>query len=281
MAGRLNRLQRVVKETDVREEVDASWRGFGSRALWGAALLGIALGGLFDGILLHQVLQWHHLLSLVGNESLQDIRVQILADGLFHILMYTVACVGLWLLWSARRSEAAPTPSSLLGTVLLGFGLWQVIDVVLFHWIVRIHRIRVDVTYPIWWDIGWMVVFGAPALALAWWLTRTGRAGRQGTWPTGVAAIVTGIMFLAGAISFVPAAGTNTVVAVFSDKVTSREAFSSIAKSGAEIVWVHESGLVAALRLGRDASRAPLYQAGATLVSGAVSPCAVQAEARI
>jgi hypothetical protein len=165
--------------------------------------------------------------------------------------------------------------------VLLGFGLWQVIDVVLFHWIVRIHRIRVDVTHPIWWDIGWMVVFGAPALALAWWLTRRGRGGPPGTWPTGVAASVTGIMFLAAAISLVPAAGTNTVVAVFGDNVNSREAFSSIAESGAEIVWVHESGLVAALRLDRDASRAPLYRAGATLVSGAVSPCAVQAEARM
>jgi uncharacterized membrane protein len=26
-------------------------------------LLGFALGGFFDGILLHQILQWHHLLS--------------------------------------------------------------------------------------------------------------------------------------------------------------------------------------------------------------------------
>src|SRR4051794_38108017 len=229
MAGRLDRLQRVVEERHVREEVDARRRRFGSRALWGAALLGIALGGLFDGILLHQVLQWHHLLSLVGNESLQDIRVQVLADGLFHILMYAVACVGLWLLWSARRSEAGPTSSSVLGWVLLGFGVWQVIDVVLFHWIVRIHRIRGDVPDPIWWDFGWMVVFGAPALALAWWLSRTGRAGPTGTWPTGTAATLTAVMFLAAAISLVPAAGTNAVVAVFSDKVTSREAFSSIA----------------------------------------------------
>jgi uncharacterized membrane protein len=88
--------------------------------------------------------------ELVGDESLQDIRTQILADGLFHILMYAVACAGLWLLWSARRSEAAPNQSSLLGMVLLGFGAWQIIDVVLFHWIIRIHRIRVDVADPSW-----------------------------------------------------------------------------------------------------------------------------------
>ena len=28
-------------------------------------VLGFSLGGFFDGILLHQVLQWHHLFSLV------------------------------------------------------------------------------------------------------------------------------------------------------------------------------------------------------------------------
>lgn len=35
---------------------------------WGAAL-GFALGGFFDGILLHQILQWHHLLSLGAGAS--------------------------------------------------------------------------------------------------------------------------------------------------------------------------------------------------------------------
>lgn len=30
---------------------------------WAGYLLGFALGGFFDGILLHQVLQWHHLLD--------------------------------------------------------------------------------------------------------------------------------------------------------------------------------------------------------------------------
>src|SRR5690606_10212012 len=56
-----------------------------------AGLLGFALGGFFDGILLHQVLQWHHLLATVQGALFQDLRVQILADGLFHALMYVIA----------------------------------------------------------------------------------------------------------------------------------------------------------------------------------------------
>jgi uncharacterized membrane protein len=62
-------------------------RRTGLAAAIAAGVLGFALGGFFDGILLHQVLQWHHFLSLVPGEALRDIGVQILADGLFHAAM--------------------------------------------------------------------------------------------------------------------------------------------------------------------------------------------------
>ncbi len=54
-----------------------------------ASLLGFALGGFFDGVLLHQILQWHHLLSGIEAISSQ-LELQILADGLFHAAMYGV-----------------------------------------------------------------------------------------------------------------------------------------------------------------------------------------------
>ena len=57
-------------------------------------LLGFALGGFFDGILLHQILQWHHLLSLVPGVA--SLEAQVLWDGLFHLLMYVLAVAGLW-----------------------------------------------------------------------------------------------------------------------------------------------------------------------------------------
>ena len=51
------------------------------RLAWAGGTLGFALGGFFDGILLHQLLQWHHLFSLVPGEAWRDIRNQILMDG--------------------------------------------------------------------------------------------------------------------------------------------------------------------------------------------------------
>ncbi|HEX9947566.1 MAG TPA: DUF2243 domain-containing protein, partial [Allosphingosinicella sp.] len=107
-----------------------------------AATLGVGLSGFFDGILLHQVLQWHHLLSLVPGETFRDIKVQILADGLFHVLMYLVTALGLFLMWR-RRSDGRQAKAGwreVAGGGLLGFGLWNVIDVGFFHWILGIHR---------------------------------------------------------------------------------------------------------------------------------------------
>ncbi len=33
-----------------------------------ATILGVGLGGFVDGIVLHQVLQWHHMLSSTGSD---------------------------------------------------------------------------------------------------------------------------------------------------------------------------------------------------------------------
>src|SRR4028119_1894848 len=59
--------------------------------------LGFALGGFFDGILLHQILQWHHLLSLWTRPD--DFAFQSTWDGLFHAAHYAIAAGALYVLW--------------------------------------------------------------------------------------------------------------------------------------------------------------------------------------
>src|SRR3982750_1109516 len=67
------------------------------RPTTGAFILGFAFSAFFDGILLHQILQWHHLLSLAHGASFRDVRMQILADGLFHMASYFLAGIGMLL----------------------------------------------------------------------------------------------------------------------------------------------------------------------------------------
>lgn len=66
-------------------ETENSGGRYSSGFEWSGLSLGFGLGGFFDGILLHQVLQWHHLLSGVEQAHV-DIRVLIMTDGLFHVL---------------------------------------------------------------------------------------------------------------------------------------------------------------------------------------------------
>ncbi len=156
-------------------------------------LIGFALGGFFDGIALHQVLQWHHLFSLVPGEIWRDIRMQILVDGLFHAAHFVIAVIGLWLLWRAREDvSGSESDVRLLGAALVGFGAWQFVDAVLFHWVLGIHRIRIGVPNPLAWDLGWLALFGVTTLLAGFWLNRRGRAaGGPGERTPAMLALVT------------------------------------------------------------------------------------------
>jgi hypothetical protein len=72
-------------------------------------LLGTGLGGFVDGIVLHQILQWHNMLSSVRPPTtLVDMKINMVWDGLFHAFTWIVTAVGLGLLWRAGRREDVP-----------------------------------------------------------------------------------------------------------------------------------------------------------------------------
>lgn len=234
-------------------------------------LIGTALSGFFDGILLHQVLQWHHLLSLVDSPAVQDIRVQILADGLFHLLMYIVAAIGLALLWKSHREFSTPDAARwLFGTVLLGFGLWNFVDVGLFHWIMRIHRIRVDVDNPMFWDVSWLILFGVPFLVAGWMLrSRSGPGGRSRIdRNAATAAVITIAVTAAGLVAALPPKGADTTTLVmFRSGATPAKVFQAFDKVDARVVWADRTGTVWAVKMNGASHAANLYRHGAILVS--------------
>jgi uncharacterized membrane protein len=71
-------------------------------------LFGLGLGGFFDGIIFHQILQWHHMLSNAGYPatSIDNLKVNTLWDGIFHAGTYLFVVGGLIQLWkTARRAH--------------------------------------------------------------------------------------------------------------------------------------------------------------------------------
>ena len=258
---------------------DAVPGGFATprRFRWAGYLVGFALGGFFDGILLHQVLQWHHLLSLVDNPVLRDIRAQILADGLFHVLMYLIALWGLALLWRSRQAFADASGSRMLGAcMLLGFGVWNIIDVVLFHWVLAIHRVRLDSAFPLAWDIGWLAVFGFLFVGAAWALRRRvpgGGAGGgtgRGTGANAGAVMVSTLTLAAGLIAAMPPTDSGIVLVVFAPGATPLQVLQAIDAADLRIVGADPSDTVWAVHAPRRADAMKLYRHGAFMVSGSM-----------
>ncbi len=235
-------------------------------ARWAAAL-GFALGGFFDGILLHQILQWHHLLSLVPGMS--DLRLQVLWDGYFHALMYALALAALAGLWRLQRRGAGAWGWPLVGAVLVGFGVWHIVDSVLSHWLLQIHRIRVDSDAPLLWDLLWLALFGLLPLALGLRLRRTG--GGAGLNGTAAMLALAGVTSGAGAWALLPPAQTGFATVVFAPGAGPRDVFAALDAVDARLVWSARAMgvVVVAVPAGR---RWDFYRHGALLVSGAGVP---------
>lgn len=230
--------------------------------------LGFALGGFFDGILLHQILQWHHLLSLV--RGVADLRMQVLWDGYFHALMYLIALVALWGLWRSRHQPDAGG-RALVAAALLGFGAWHVVDALLSHWLLGIHRIRIDSPNPLFWDLLWLGAFGiAPAIA-GWWLSRRQRAialARHAGLPLFAAALLTGG---AAAWSLQPPVDQRFTTVVFAPGITPAQAMNAIVAADGLLAWADPDMRVVVVQVSRE-QRLRFYRHGALLVSGSGLP---------
>lgn len=153
----------------------------GARFPKGAGIfLGLGLGGFFDGIVLHQVLQWHHMGSSAGfpPNSLENLQLNVLWDGVFHIAAYIFVMIGLALLWRAASCPHRPWSGKLLwGTILLGFGGFNLVEGLIDHQLLGLHHVNETVPPEQWiyWDVGFLLS-GVLLAALGWWLMRAGES---------------------------------------------------------------------------------------------------------
>jgi uncharacterized membrane protein len=236
------------------------------RTSWAGYLLGFSLGGFFDGILLHQILQWHHLLSGVQGGLLRDLRMQVMADGIFHLLMYVIALAGLWSLWRSRHLAQRPDGARLLADALVGFGAWHVVDAVVSHWTLGIHRIRMDAANPLLWDIAWLVVFGlVPLVAGIIMRRRGGGGGGTPRLRAAGAAMVAAVLVAGPAASLPPRDATQ--VAVLAPPSSTNALLDGVQAANGGILYADRGGALWVFSLPEDADPGDLYRHGAVLVT--------------
>lgn len=141
-------------------------------------LYGLGLGGFVDGIVLHQILQWHHLVSDVSDYpvgTVTGLEANTFADGLFHAATWVlVLAASLATLRSWRQGQLAPSWSFHFGLVLAGWGIFDVVEGLVDHQLLGIHHVRDDLGGPLSWDIGFLG-FGVALCLAGWLLYRRGR----------------------------------------------------------------------------------------------------------
>jgi uncharacterized membrane protein len=143
--------------------------------------MGVGLGGFIDGILLHQVLQWHHLLTDTGDhpgDTVAGLEANTLADGFFHLATWVLVVVAMVLTVRAwQRGELAPPWRAHLGGLLAGWGVFNVVEGLIDHQLLGIHHVRDDLGAPLGWDLGFLA-FGAVLIGLGYVLARDAAARR-------------------------------------------------------------------------------------------------------
>ena len=125
-------------------------------------LIGAGLGAFVDGILFHEILQWHHLLS--GRRDASDVvglQVNMIWDGVFHACAWAMTVWGMTCLWAAaRRHPTQPGDgATVVGGCLLGWGSFNLIEGLVDHHILQLHHVHPG-HGQLAWDLAFLALGG-------------------------------------------------------------------------------------------------------------------------
>jgi uncharacterized membrane protein len=141
-------------------------------------VLGFGLGMFIDGIVLHQILQWHHLVvEYEAADSVSGLEENTLWDGVFHLSAWIVTLAGAVLLWRSRSVPARLPARAFAGLLLIGWGAFHAVDQFVFHLALEAHHIRDVENYAVydWSFFGLGVAF----VSVGWVLVRADRPKRS------------------------------------------------------------------------------------------------------
>lgn len=148
-------------------------------------LLGMGLGGFADGIILHQILQWHHLVCRAATchpTSIEDLQGKNVQDGFFHLGVWALTLLGNFALFRAgSRRDVIWSGQILAGSMLAGWGLFNLVEGIIDHHILQIHHVRPG-PHQSAWDMGFLG-FGIVLLLLGGALIRGGTGEKAGSSP--------------------------------------------------------------------------------------------------
>jgi len=139
-------------------------------------VLGAGFGGFADGIILHQILGWHHLVCYTPNcqpTSIAQLEMENTQDGFFHLGLWLVTLTGTAMLFhAARRTGPAASGRGLLGAMLAGCGLFNLVEGLVDHQILGIHHVLPGSAHQFLYDMLFLAN-GALYLLVGAWLVKS------------------------------------------------------------------------------------------------------------
>lgn len=140
--------------------------------LLGAFLFGFGLIAMVDGIIFHQLLQWHS--TYMWNPSRY---VQIFSDGVLHVISTAIMVVGATVLWRSHPMSNPMKYQTFWGGLLLGAGSFNLLDGILSHHVLGIHHVRPGDAHELMYDLAFDVS-AILLLAVGWGLLRQAQGYR-------------------------------------------------------------------------------------------------------
>jgi uncharacterized membrane protein len=130
--------------------------------------IGIGMGGFINGIVFHQILQIHNMPSgRIPTDTLVGAKINMVWDGLFHVVVWSATAIGFVLLWKAiKRPDVILSGRALFGSTLLGFGLFNAVEGLVDHHILNLHHVYERAGQSIW---DYVFLASGVALMLTGW----------------------------------------------------------------------------------------------------------------
>ncbi len=121
-------------------------------------ILGIGIGGFIDGIVLHQILQWHGMFTnqLPAVDFLGK-SVNMFWDGIFHLFTLTAVIIGVASLTRLlKKKNINPSPKLVWGGFFAGWGLFNLVEGIIHHHILKFHNVKEFSPYESLWNYSFL-----------------------------------------------------------------------------------------------------------------------------
>jgi uncharacterized membrane protein len=116
-------------------------------------ILGLGLLGAIDGIIFHQLLQWHHMVLS------DNIQLEIFTDGLFTALFSAkLLWGGVKIFQDARKNQLGSSWRIFLGGIFIGGGAFNLVEGIVDHHILQVHRVKPLAENPLMYDLAFLAI---------------------------------------------------------------------------------------------------------------------------